>query len=182
MNQVDTIKRLLEHSGLHVYGITDGSIVIEDPTCIIRGFQEFFKDAWIALSLITGLMIVMWGIGKIRGAKFSELGYFKNLMMIFIVLSMMFPILNVIYGGDLFGMGCQKMKVSLDEVQSLLSSRAKTNADSMQFEDIDIYDSGPIYSSGTSTPTPPDIDYWIDAADAPDDTDASEPQQSLQQH
>ena len=74
------------------------------------------------------------------------------------------------------------MKVSLDEVQSLLSSRAKTNADSMQFEDIDIYDSGPIYSSGTSTPTPPDIDYWIDAADAPDDTDASEPQQSLQQH
>ena len=175
MDQIALIKRLLENTGLHVYGVSDGNIVIEDPACITRGFEQFFNDAWIALVAITGFMIMIWGIAKIRGAKFSEMNYFKSLVMIFMVLSVMFPILNVIYGGDLFGIGCRKISVSLDEVKTLLSARTKGNVDALQYEDIDIYDSGPIYST-SEEPTPPDIEYLIEAADQPDE------EESLQEH
>lgn len=169
MNQAETIKRLLENTGLHVDGIVDGFIVMEDPACILRGFQNFLGDAWIVLTVITGFMIMIWGIAKIRGAKFSEFNYFKTLTMIFLVLSLMWPILNIIYGGNLLGKGCKKIKVPLDEVQTLLATRVGGNSDSWQYEDIDIYDSGPIYDGGRTDPIPPDIDYLLDDADRTDE-------------
>lgn len=175
MDQVATIKRLLENTGLHVYGVTDGNIVIEDPSCVVRGFEQFFNDAWIALTVITGFMIVVWGIAKIRGAKISEMNNMKSLLMIFLVLSAMVPILNLMYGGNLFGIGCKQIKVPLDEVQSLLSSRVGGNVDASQYEDIDIYDSGPVYDASAG-PNAPDIDYLIEAADQPDE------EESLQEH
>lgn len=175
MDQIAIIKRLLENTGLHVYGVSDGNIIIEDPACITRGFEQFFNDAWIALTAITGFMIMIWGIVKIRGAKFSEMNYFKSLVMIFMVLSVMFPILNLIYGGDLFGMGCKKIPVSLDEVKTLLAARADGNVDVTQYEDIDIYDSGPVYDASVE-PTEPDIEYLIEAADQSDE------EESLQEH
>ena len=169
MNQTTIIKTLLENAGLRVEGITDGFIIMEDPACVLRGFQTFLDDAWIVLTVITGFMIMIWGIAKIRGAKFSEINYFKTLTMIFIVLSLMWPILNLIYGGNLLGIGCKKIKVPLDEVQNILTTRFGGNADALQYEDIDIYDSGPIYNGNSSEPTMPDIDYLLDDADRPDE-------------
>lgn len=167
MNKVQAIKRLLEQSGLHVRDISDGFITMEDPGCITRGFQNFLNDAWVALIVITGFMIMMWGIAKIRGAKLSEWGHFKTMIMIFGVLSVLGPILNVIYGGNLMGMGCEDVKVSLAEVQTLLSEKMKSNPDALQYEDIDIYDSGPVYRDVITEPTPPDISFL--EQDSPDE-------------
>ncbi len=174
MNKTEAIKRLLEQSGLHVRGISDGFIIMEDPGCITRGFQNFLSDAWVALIVITGFMIMVWGIAKIRGAKLSEFGHFKTLIMIFGVLSVLGPILNLIYGGNLMGMGCKDVKVSLSEVQSLLSEKMKSNPDALQYEDIDIYDSGPVYRDVAEEPTPPDVDFLVQ------EVPGEEPDTSLQ--
>lgn len=161
MNKIQAIKKILEQSGLHVRDISGDFITMEDPGCITRGFQDFLSDAWVVLIVITGFMIMMWGIAKIRGAKLSEFGHFKTLIMIFGVLSVLGPILNLVYGGDIMGMGCKEVKVSLPEVQKLLAEKMKSNPDALQYEDIDIYDSGPVYRDVATEPTPPDVDFLV---------------------
>ena len=144
MNNLQNIQNILERSGLRVTGIDTNFIYIEDPSCILRGFETFLGYAWDALLLITVFLIMGWGISMIRGAKNDIINNMKNLILIFGILTVVPLILNLVYGGDLIGRGCKTLKVSVGEINEILAARAQTKSlDASLYEDIDIYDSGP---------------------------------------
>jgi len=134
---------MLENVGLHVVGIDQKFIYLEDPACIIRGFQDFLDYAWMVIAMFTGGLIIGWGISMIRGAKNDIKENFKTLVLIFGILTAVWPILNVVYGGDLLAKGCSTMKISIDGINQILATRLQIKGtDTMLYEDIDIYDSG----------------------------------------
>ncbi len=138
------IQHALERAGLTVRGIDDNFIYLEDPSCIMRGFETFLGYAWDVLFGITALLIMGWGFSMIRGAKNDIVNNMKSLFLIFGILTVIFPILNVVAGGDLIGMTCKELKVSVGEINEILAANPKTNSlDASLYEDIDIYDSGP---------------------------------------
>ncbi|MBO7508725.1 MAG: hypothetical protein J6T57_00385 [Alphaproteobacteria bacterium] len=153
---------MLERAGLHVNGADDTFVYLEDPGCVLRNFQDFIENAWIVLAFITGGLVMMWGITMIRGSKNDIKNSFKTLAVIFGILTATGPILNVIYGGDLFAMGCGEIRVNMDQVNSMLSARAGTSADASNYEDISIYDSGAIQIPDSELPVAPDISVLAD--------------------
>ena len=159
---VNIIEKLLSQAGLHAR--VDGDFVyLEDPACITRGFEDFAANAWIVLGLITAGLIIGWGLSMIRGAKNDIKENIKNLTLIFGILTASGPILNVIYGGNLFGIGCREIKVSIDNINDILATRIQTeNADMSLYEDIDIYDSGPKDGVTNVSVSLPDLSRWDD--------------------
>ena len=125
----DTILRLLKNSGFHVLGADGSFIYLEDPSCILRSFDTFIEYAWLALTFITGMLLFGWAISLIFGA-----------------LSLAHPIINLVYGDDLFARGCRTIQVSHDAVNKLLDARNAqlgTRGNEL-YENFDIYDSGVI--------------------------------------
>ena len=144
MNDITQIQKILERAGLRVTGISDNFIYLEDPSCILRGFENFLGYAWDILLLITIFLIMGWAISMIRGAKNDIINNMKNLILIFGILTVVPLVLNVVYGGDLIGAGCKTLKVSVGDINEILAARAQTKSlDASLYEDIDIYDSGP---------------------------------------
>ena len=164
---IDTILRLLENSGFYGLSADSEYIYMEDPSCILRSFETFMEYAWVAVVAITGLMLFGWAMSMIRGANASTMfPNMRNLVVIFFILSAAKPIINMIYGADLFARGCETISVSIDEMNKLLEMRkdklSKFDQNSL-YEDLYIYDSGisgrpiheipfaeaPIYGAGT---------------------------------
>lgn len=148
--EIETILRLLKNSGFHGLRADAQNIYMEDPTCILRAFETFIDYAWLAISFITALLIFGWGIALIRGAKYDNmLTNVRNLILIFGTLTIAKPIINYIYGDDLFGRGCNIITVSIDNTKKLLDARNEKLKNKNQFdlyENISIYDSGAKYS------------------------------------
>ena len=144
MDAITQIQKILARSGLRVQSIDDNFIYLEDPSCVLRGFETFLGYAWDILMLITVFLIIGWGISMIRGAKNDIINNMKNLILIFGILTVLPVILNLVYGGDLIGAGCKTLKVPVAAVNEILATRAQTESlDASLYEDIDIYDSGP---------------------------------------
>lgn len=145
MNDVANIQKILERAGLAVRGMDDSFIYLEDPSCIMRGFERFLGYAWDALLLITVFLIIGWAFSLIRGAKNDIKENMKSLVLIFGILTAIFPILNVVAGGDFIGLTCKTLKVSVAEVNEILATKLESKSlDASLYEDIDIYDSGPV--------------------------------------
>ena len=142
MNTAEIV-RLLQNSGIRVLGADSLSVYIEDPSCIMRGFQTFLEYAWIIIACITGFLLVGWAVSMIRGAKNDILINIRNLFLMFAALSMVGPILNVIYHGDIFGAGCKTVNISTEELNTLLEARHKklSKRTGDLYEDFQIYDS-----------------------------------------
>jgi hypothetical protein len=97
----------------------------------------------MVLGLFTAGLVIGWGISMIRGAKNDIKENFKTLVLIFGILTAVWPILNVIYGGDILAIGCKTTRISVDGVNEILATKIAARGDhSMLYEDIDIYDSG----------------------------------------
>lgn len=141
----DTIIRLLTNSGFHVLGVDESTLYLEDPSCILRGFETFIDYAWIAIICITGMLLFGWAISMIRGVKNDIFTNLRNLIIIFGALSAVGPIVNLIWGDDLFARGCRTIEIPMSEVNRLLDARklelSKRNEYDL-YEEIDIYDSG----------------------------------------
>lgn len=149
MTSVDIILRLLKNSGFRVLG-TDGTFIyLEDPSCILRSFETFIEYAWIGVTAVTALLLFGWGISLIRAGKGASSMFtnIRNLTLIFGVLSISKPIVNFVYGDDVFARGCKTITVSISQVQKILDARnlalATRNTDDL-YEEFDIYDSGAI--------------------------------------
>ena len=140
----ETIVRLLQNSGINVIGADSTSVYIEDPSCILRGFETFMEYAWVIITAVTGVLIFGWGISMIRGAKNDIFTNMRNLIIMFATLSCVIPIVNMIWGDDLFAIGCKTISVSLDDLNALLDVRnAKLgNSDGDLYKVTDIYNSG----------------------------------------
>lgn len=141
----DTILRLLKNSGYNVLFADNVNIYIEDPSCILRSFQTFIEYAWIVVAMCTAFMLAGWAFSLIRGAKNNIFINLRNLILIFSALSLVGPIVNMIYGDDLFGMGCKTIAVPLNDVQEILAAQQnKIGQRAELYEVIDISDTGPV--------------------------------------
>lgn len=155
MNNIQQIARLLTNSGIRVLG-TDGQFIyIEDPSCILRSFETFIEYAWIAIVCITGLLLFGWAISMIRGAKNNIFTNLRNLTLIFGILGAAVPIVNTIWGDDLFARGCRRVSVPIAEINKILDARndkLKGRNDYDLYEQFDIDDTGPTFTSDERAP------------------------------
>jgi len=139
-----TIVRLLKNSGINVLGADASSVYIEDPSCILRAFETFIEYAWIIITTVTVFLLLGWAISMIRGAKNDIFTNLRNLIIMFATLSCVIPIVNMIWGDDLFAVGCKTVAVPLKDLNILLDARnqkLKSPSDDL-YENLDIYDSG----------------------------------------
>ncbi len=133
----------MENAGLKVLGYGNGNVIIEDPACILRSFEVFAQYAWIIISAITGLFLFGWALSLIMGAKLNIFENMKSLFLILGVLTVTGPLINMVYGGDLFGQGCKQINVpmsQINEIMNLKNSQFSDNTD-VFVEEFDIYDS-----------------------------------------
>lgn len=146
----ETILRLLKNSGY--YGLrTDGaSIFMEDPSCVLRSFETFIEYAWVFIVCITVVLLFGWAMAMIRGTNNSAVtsiaNNFRTLIIIFGTLGLAVPIVNVIWGADLFAYGCREIAVPIDEIGRLLDTR---NAKMSDRDKYDLYEELTIFDSGT---------------------------------
>lgn len=146
-----TAFRLLENSGFHNLRADSEFVYMEDPSCILRSFETFLEYAWIAITVLTGVLLVGWAISMIRGAKYDNIFVnLRNLILIFGGLSLVKPVINLIYGQNLFARGCETISVSIDEVQKLLDAR---NAKLKKFDPNELYEDLIIHDSGAINKT-----------------------------
>lgn len=162
---IEQIARLLTNSGIRVLGLSaDGQFIyIEDPSCILRSFETFIEYAWIFIVCLTVLMLTGWAISMIRGAKNDIFSNLRNLTLIFAVLGLTVPIVNVVWGGDLFARGCRRISVPIANVQKILDARnakLKSRGEYDLYEQLSISDTGPTYSD---MDTPPNEIPYSDA-------------------
>lgn len=145
-----TIITLLKNSGIKIIKMNDSFIIFEDPACILPAFDTILHYGWIIVLIFTCIMLFGWAVLYIRnGVKLDSLfSNAKSLLLVFVVLSLVKPIVNFVYGDNLFAKKCDTKQVSLSEVQDLLKQRDKnlnSNDAYIQYEVFDVIDSGVLY-------------------------------------
>ncbi len=143
---IEQILRLMQNAGFRVHGADAQFIYIEDPACVLRAFATFAEYAWLAVAGVTGLLLFGWAISMIRGAKNDIFTNLRNLILILGIVSAAGPIINVIFGDDLFRRGCSTAEISIADVQEMLAARNTRLARQSDdlYEEFDIYDTGVI--------------------------------------
>ena len=117
----DTILRLLQNAGFYEVRADSNFVYMEDPSCILRGFETFIEYMWIIITIITGILLFGMAVSIIRGAKYSSaFTNLRNLLLIFGALSAVYPIMNVLYNGDLFATGCKTFSIPIAEINKML--------------------------------------------------------------
>lgn len=141
------IVNLLTNSGLKVIGMDDRFVYLQDPACLLPAFDVLLHYAWIVILILIGIMLFGWGVLYIRnGVKLdSVFSNAKSLLLILAILALVKPIVNFVYGDDLFGKQCDTKNVSLSVVQDLLKQREKKFGNEQKtqlYETFDVVDSG----------------------------------------
>ncbi|MCL1892568.1 MAG: hypothetical protein FWF97_04785 [Alphaproteobacteria bacterium] len=134
----NTILHLLENSGFRVLRADGAFIWMEDPTCFIRSLEGFVDVAWLVVTVIAGFLLLGWAVSIIRGAKGELVGIannIRNLFLIFAILAAARPIVNTIWGGDVFGMGCKVIQVPIAEVNKIIATSKLTLKTQNEIED-----------------------------------------------
>ncbi len=153
-----TIINLLTNSGLNVFGIDDRFVYFQDPSCIFPAIDAFLDFAWIVVLVFTAIMLFGWGALYIKnGANINTIfNNAKTVILIFCVFALVKPIVNVIYGDNLFATQCDVKHVQLSAVYDLLDAREKRfgeNGHESNFEVFNVVDSGIILSTENSNAT-----------------------------
>lgn len=122
-----TVINLLTNSGIKVFGIDSDFLYFEDPSCIFPAFDTVLEFAWIVIMVFVGIMIFGWAVLYIKnGVKINTLfNNAKNLILILGILAVVKPIVNIVYGDDLFARQCEIKQVSLTQINELLELRNK---------------------------------------------------------
>ena len=145
-----TIINLLNNSGLKVFGLDSDFIYFEDPSCIFPAFDTLLEYAWIAILVFTAIMLFGWGVLYIKnGVKIDTLfNNAKTLILVLCILGVVKPIVNLVYGDNLFAKQCEVKQVSRAAVNELLELRNKKlgkSDENLLYENFNIVDSGPVY-------------------------------------
>ena len=147
-----TIVNLLTNSGLKVFGIDSHFVYFQDPSCIYPAFDTILNYAWMAVVVLTAIMLFGWGVLYIKnGTKIDTLfNNAKVLILIFCTLGAVKPIVNAIYGDNLFAKQCDTAQVSLSVVNELLEQRNKNFSES---DEAILSENLVIIDSAAETPT-----------------------------
>ena len=133
------------------------NIFLKDPSCITLTFETFLEYAWIVATLITAILLFGWGIAAIRNPKNGTLEVvsknFRNLFLIFCIFSAVKPIINYIWGEDLFAKACKTITIPVEDINKFLDENGYTGEEA--YEEFDFVDSWADTTSGT-TRTPAD--------------------------
>lgn len=142
-----TIINLLNNSGLKVIGMDNNFVYIQDPSCIFPAFDSVFNFAATTALLFVAIMLFGWGLLYIKnGIKINTVfNNAKALILIFAIFGLTKPIVNFIYGDNLFARQCETKQISLTKVQELLSAREKKFG---QYDNIENYEIFNIIDSG----------------------------------
>lgn len=175
--------RLLKNSGFHNLRADSEFIYMEDPSCILRSFETFLEYAWVIITILAGILLFGWAISMIRGAKYDNIFInMRNLILIFGGLSLTKPVINLVYGDDLFARGCGTISISIDEIKKLLdarNSKLKKYDQNQLYEDLIIQDSGVVIETGgtTTETTSESLDEILEQAEtiAPEEQQKSAP-------
>lgn len=125
MDYIEII-RILGNAGFYFKNpSTDGvSIFLEEPSCLARTFDIFFGYASTIATLITAMLLFGWGIAAIMNPKNGTMEVvsknFRNLFMIFCIFSAVKPIVNFIWGGDIFSKTCGTVTLSVEDIKRQL--------------------------------------------------------------
>ena len=141
---------LLRNSGIEVVGMDNNFIFFKDPHCIFPAFDTIFHYAWVIILIFTAILIFAWGVFYIRkGFDFKSLyNNTKSLVLILLIFSAVKPIVDVVYGDNLFAKQCDIKQVPTSEIQELLDLRNKKFGKSDKFllnESFHITDTGVKY-------------------------------------
>lgn len=175
--------RLLKNSGFHNLRADSEFIYMEDPSCILRSFETFLEYAWVIITILAGILLFGWAISMIRGAKYDNIFInMRNLILIFGGLSLTKPVINLVYGDNLFARGCGTISISIDEIKKLLdarNSKLKKYDQNQLYEDLIIQDSGVVIETGgtTTETTSESLDEILEQAEtiAPEEQQKSAP-------
>ena len=141
---------LLQNSGLQEIKVGNGFVEFNDPACIYAAFDKIVDVAWIVILVLTAIMLFGWGVLYIKnGVKWDNLSKnIKTVVLIFCIFSAVKPIVNAVYGDNLFARGCDRVRVSLSAVQELLDLRNKnlSKVEDDLYEIFDMSDSGVQYN------------------------------------
>lgn len=148
MNET-TILNLLTNSGFEKVRVEGDFVYFQDPSCIFPAFDTLLDYAWIVIIVLTGIMLFGWAVLYIKnGVKIDTLfNNAKTVILILCTLSVVKPIVNFVYGDNLFEKQCDQKRVSLAEVNELLDMRNKYFGKSDQailYESFNVVDSGKI--------------------------------------
>lgn len=149
-----TIINLLTNSGIKVSGMDSNYIYFEDPSCIFPVFDTILNYAWIVILVLTALMLAGWAFLYIKnGVKINNLfNNAKTVILIFCVLSIVKPIINVVYGENLFAKNCDTHEVALSEIQKILDIREKKfheYDEATLYESFTVVDSGAVFNESS---------------------------------
>lgn len=132
----NTLIKILEQAGFHEVTIVGDLVTMEDPSCVIRGFETFISYAWIIVTALTGILLFGWALSMIRGAKNDIFSNMKYLIVIFGILSVSGFIMETIYGGKFLSSWCKKIEIKVDDIAELVEQKQK--ASGYEFIDIDV--------------------------------------------
>jgi hypothetical protein len=125
--------------------VSDGGFFfLEDPTCFLRSLESFVNIAWIAIAAFAGVLLFGWGVAMIRGAKGDIVANIRNLFLMLGIIAAARPIASLIWGDNMFGIGCDVIQVPVAEVNKIIDSaklKLKDRDENQLYEEFDIYDS-----------------------------------------
>jgi len=127
-------------------------IWLEDPTCFTRAISDLAYYLWIALAVMTALLLLGWAFSLIRGAPTKIMENFRVLVLVLGIASAAPLAANAIWGGDLFGQGCKKIGVPIATIEKILNGAQ--NAKLKSFNADDLYEEFNIYDSAAETRSP----------------------------
>lgn len=135
----NTIKNILESSGFHNVKVGVDFVTMEDPSCVIRGFETFISNAWIIITALTGILLFGWALSMIRGAKNDIFSNMKYLVLIFGILSVSGFIMETIYGGKFLSSWCKTVQIPISNIESLITQKLDTSGYDFIDIDVDLY-------------------------------------------
>ena len=151
----ETIYNLLTNSGFEKVLVDSDFVYFQDPSCIFPAFDTLLEYAWIAILVFLAIMLFGWGMLYIKnGVKIDTLfNNAKTIVLILGILATVKPIVNFIYGDNLFGQQCEIKQVSRAAVNELLEMRNKKlgkSDENLLYENFSVIDSGPVYNDNSS--------------------------------
>lgn len=140
MDNLAQVAQILTKAGYTLQDCQVGFLCITDPTCIWPPFLEFIHNAWIVLTFITGILLAGWGATMVRGANHDMVKNLRSLVLIFGVLSVALPAVNLLGAGRAVVNSCNTIKLSQSHINELVRMRGQS-MQQPEFENFDIRDS-----------------------------------------